>query len=102
MYLLWTCTNPRRINGAGVYSREAFIQGNTVCIYIHTYCEYIYSYCWCVAFELLHKRGEREEGEGEEEEEKGEEGYRVSFIFHDLTIGNRDGLVTHLYYRAMI
>ena len=30
MYLLWTCTNPRRINGAGVYSREAFIQGNTV------------------------------------------------------------------------
>ena len=33
MYLLWTCTNPRRINGAGIYSREASIQGNTVHMY---------------------------------------------------------------------
>ena len=35
MYLLWACTNPRRINGTDVYSREAFIQGNTV--HIPTY-----------------------------------------------------------------
>ena len=38
---------PRRLNGAGVYSREASIQGNTVgrytCRYIHGLCQLLYS-----------------------------------------------------------